>query len=118
MIGCFIIWRLKMKKIYKRILSLGLAVGVIFSLQESVHICAQENTQTTESIFADYGDENGGETDTAEQITGTGAEENTEQTTEETETGKNTEQTAVIERIFRMKRAISRISVDAVGEKC
>ena len=82
-----------MKKIYKRILSLGLAVGVIFSLQESVHICAQENTQTTESIFADYGDENGGETDTAEQITGTGAEENTEQTTEETETGKNTEQT-------------------------
>jgi len=68
-------------------------VGVIFSLQESVHICAQENTQTTESIFADYGDENGGETDTAEQITGTGAEENTEQTTEETETGKNTEQT-------------------------
>ena len=57
-----------MKKIYKRILSLGLAVGVIFSLQESVHICAQENTQTTESIFADYGDENGGETDTAEQI--------------------------------------------------
>ena len=39
------------------------------------------------------GDENGGETDTAEQITGTGAEENTEQTTEETETGKNTEQT-------------------------
>ena len=51
-----------MKKIYKRILSLGLAVGVIFSLQESVHICAQENTQTTESIFADYGDENGGET--------------------------------------------------------
>ena len=42
-----------MKKIYKRILSLGLAVGVIFSLQESVHICAQENTQTTESIFAD-----------------------------------------------------------------
>lgn len=78
-----------MKKIYKRILSLGLAVGVIFSLQESVHICAQENTQTTESIFADYGDENGGETDTAEQITGTGAEENTEQTTEETETGKN-----------------------------
>ena len=43
-----------MKKIYKRILSLGLAVGVIFSLQESVHICAQENTQTTESIFADY----------------------------------------------------------------
>ena len=48
-----------MKKIYKRILSLGLAVGVIFSLQESVHICAQENTQTTESIFADYGDENG-----------------------------------------------------------
>ena len=57
------------------------------------HICAQENTQTTESIFADYGDENGGETDTAEQITGTGAEENTEQTTEETETGKNTEQT-------------------------
>lgn len=47
----------------------------------------------TESIFADYGDENGGETDTAEQITGTGAEENTEQTTEETETGKNTEQT-------------------------
>ena len=69
-----------MKKIYKRILSLGLAVGVIFSLQESVHICAQENTQTTESIFADYGDENGGETDTAEQITGTGAEENTEQT--------------------------------------
>lgn len=81
------------EKIYKRILSLGLAVGVIFSLQESVHICAQENTQTTESIFADYGDENGGETDTAEQITGTGAEENTEQTTEETETGKNTEQT-------------------------
>lgn len=71
-----------MKKIYKRILSLGLAVGVIFSLQESVHICAQENTQTTESIFADYGDENGGETDTAEQITGTGAEENTEQTTD------------------------------------
>lgn len=49
-----------MKKIYKRILSLGLAVGVIFSLQESVHICAQENTQTTEGIFADYGDENGG----------------------------------------------------------
>lgn len=44
-------------------------MGVIFSLQESVHICAQENTQTTESIFADYGDENGGETDTAEQIT-------------------------------------------------
>ena len=82
-----------MKKIYKRILSLGLAVGVIFSLQESVHICAQENTQTTESIFADYGDENGGETDTAEQITGTGAEENTEQTTEEIETGKNKEQT-------------------------
>ena len=86
-----------MKKIYKRILSLGLAVGVIFSLQESVHICAQENTQTTESIFADYGDENGGETDTAEQITGTGAEENTEQTTEETETGKNTEQTTETE---------------------
>lgn len=80
-----------MKKIYKRILSLGLAVGVIFSLQESVHICAQENTQTTESIFADYGDENGGETDTAEQITGTGAEENTERTTEETENRKNTE---------------------------
>lgn len=40
-----------MKKIYKRILSLGLAVGVIFSLQESVHICAQENTQTTESFL-------------------------------------------------------------------
>ena len=51
-----------MKKIYKRILSLGLAVGVIFSLQESVHICAQENSQTTESIFEDYGVENGADT--------------------------------------------------------
>ena len=80
-----------MKKIYKRILSLGLAVGVIFSLQESVHICAQENTQTTESIFADYGDENGGETDTAEQITWTVSEVNTDRTSEETEYSNNSE---------------------------
>ena len=80
-----------MKKIYKRILSLGLAVGVIFSLQEGVHICAQENIQATESIFADYNDGNKGKTDTEDQITETEAEENTERTTEETENRKNTE---------------------------
>lgn len=59
-----------MKKIYKRILSLGLAVGVIFSLQEGVHICAQENIQATEGIFADYNDGNKEKTDTEDQITG------------------------------------------------
>lgn len=80
-----------MKKIYKRILSLGLAVGVIFSLQEGVHICAQENIQATEGIFADYNDGNKEKTDTEDQITGAEAEENTERTTEETENRKNTE---------------------------
>lgn len=79
------------EKIYKRILSLGLAVGVIFSLQEGVHICAQENIQATEGIFADYNDGNKEKTDTEDQITGAEAEENTERTTEETENRKNTE---------------------------
>ena len=64
---------------------------MIFSLQEGVHICAQENIQATEGIFADYNDGNKEKTDTEDQITGAEAEENTERTTEETENRKNTE---------------------------